>query len=268
MHELENTFSYAYVSGCRNALWLVGRVHHIDQDKKIVFVSRAKGESCIPVYLEKTDRIPDDLKDDDVVKMICHIYSGIQEDNQEDLKAGRHARLVAKYVGRPTLLDMRPSENYAEIDADSSVFDDFDLPDAYTSVSNNLEIAGFVDGVPVMVKDKDDERDRMIFMIRQSSNPQNFIPIEIIGKHASLYRKAVTVGMAVFVTGMAVPGKRNDTGEYVTIVRSNHVRKAVPAKDFKFETVPDWVVDIRHRWADQVNQIKSQRYAESLKAQQ
>jgi hypothetical protein len=260
-HEIENTFSYAYVAGCRNALWLVGRVHHIDAENKVVFVSRSNDESFVPVYLEKSDRIPDDLKDGDAVKMICHIYSGIHEGNADDLKAGRHARLVAKYIGRPTLLDMRPKDDFVDVDPDSSSFDDFDLPDVYTAVSNNLEIAGFVDGIPVMVKDQDSERDRMVFMVRQANNPQNFIPIEITGKHASLYRKVVTVGMAVFVTGMAVPAKRNDTGEYVAVVRSNHVRKAVPAKDFKFESVPEWVVDIRLRWSEQVKQAKAARAA-------
>lgn len=266
-HELDNPISYAYVAGCRNAAWLVGKILEIDEEKRVIKINRSMNDNdgYIPINLEKDDRIPDFLNVGDSIKIIAHIYSGIQDENDTDLKNARHCRLVAKYLGRPTLLDMRPTENFSELEIDSKSFDDFELPDIYSPVSNNIEIAGFVDGVPALVRDNDSEKDRLVFIVRQSANPQSKIPVEIYGKHAAIYRRIVTVGMAVFVTGSISSRKRTDNEEYMGVVRSNHIRKAVPEKDFKFETVPDWVIEIRKRYQQQVNEAKARAAAEAMK---
>jgi hypothetical protein len=270
-HDIDKPHTYAYVAGCRNAAWIVGKLHHVDAPNKRMMITRAGEDSIIPVDFEGGDRIPNDYKEGDAVKLICHVYSGIREGAEDDVKAGRHSRLVAKYIGRPTLLDMRPRDDFSAGVEDESIFDNFDLPEAFTPVSNSLELAGFVDGTPVLVRDQEHEKDRLVFMLRQSPNPQSLIPIEIAGKHAALYRKIVMVGMAVFINGIVLPGKRSDTGEPVAVVRSNHVRKADPSKDFKFEAVPDWAVEIRRRYAAHVQQEKARlaalaaaRQAESL----
>lgn len=262
LHEADKPHKYAYVAGCRNVAWLVGKIHALDQEKKIIHISRSGGdkdERLIPVHLERGDRIPDDFKTEDSVKLICHIYSGLKSDDDDDVKAGRHARLVAKFIGRPTLLDMRPTEDFSRLDLseNDATFDSFELPEAFAPVSNTIELAGFVDGAPMLVRDQDHERDRLVFMLRQAESPQLLIPVEIAGKHAPSYRKVVTVGMAVFVTGIVMSGKRVDNGEAVAAIRSNHVRKAVPSKDFQFETLPDWVKKIRVRWATHVQQERA-----------
>lgn len=266
-HDIDKPHTYAYVAGCRNVAWLVGRVQSIDSANRTLKITRTGEDSIIPIELERGDRIPDDLREGDAVKLICHIYSGLKEGNEEDVKAGRHCRLVAKHIGRPTLLDMRPKDDFSGGVAEATVFDSFDLPEAFTPVSNSLELAGFVDGTPVLVRDKEHEKDRMVFMLRQANNPQSLIPVEITGKHAALYRKVVTVGMAVFVNGIVLPAKRSDTGEAVSIVRSNHVRKAEPGKDFKFEAVPDWAIEIRRRYAAHVQQEKARLAAQAAARQ-
>lgn len=263
LHEIDKPHNYAYVTGCRNVAWLVGRLHAIDEEKRVLNITRSDEDSIIPVTLERGDNIPNDLKAGDIVKLICHIYSGVNEENEDDLKAIRTSRLIAKFIGRPTLLDMRPKVDFRESEIDSSLFEEFDLPSELTPVSNNLELAGFVDGTPVLVRDRDHDRDRMVFMLRQSNTPKGLIPIEIAGKHAPLYRKLVKTGMAVFVNGIILSGKRHDTGEPVPIIRSNHVRKADPEKDFKFEKLPDWVVDIRRRHEAFLRQERARLEAEA-----
>lgn len=252
-HELENTFSYAYVAGCRNALWLVGRIAEVDHENKMIRISRSSNDATIPAYFEKGDRIPDDTKVGDAVKLICHIYSGVTEDNLTDIKSARHSRLVVKYIGRPTLLDMRSRDGYADFKPVDSL-ESFDMPDLYTAVSNNLEIAGIVDTQPTLVKDNDSERDRLVFTIRQSPSPQNVIPVELHGKHAKMYQKIVNIGDAVYVPGEIVSRLKPGTTEYVPIVRTIHVRQVQVERDFKFETAPEWVQDIRARQEQLIKQ--------------
>ncbi|NVZ11757.1 hypothetical protein HW932_21145 [Allochromatium humboldtianum] len=264
LHEADKPHKYAYVAGCRNVAWLVGKIHEIDHEKKIIKITRSADESkLIPIHLERGDRIPDDFKVADNVKLICHVYSGIKGDDDDDVKAGRYARLVAKLIDRPTLLDMRTTGDFSQLDlsGNDGAFDSFELPETFTPVSNTIELAGFVDGAPMLVRDQDHERDRLIFMLRQADSPQLLIPVEIAGKHAPSYRKVVTVGMAVFVTGIVMSAKRPDNGESVAAIRSNHVRKAVPSKDFQFETLPDWVKSIRIRWANHVQQERARAAA-------
>lgn len=252
-HELENTFSYAYVAGCRNALWLVGRVAEVDHENKIIRISRATNESTIPAYFEKNDRIPEDTKVGDAVKLICHIYSGATEGEIVDIKSSRHAKLVVKYIGRPTLLDMRAREGHADFKPVESL-ESFEFPDSYTPASNYLEIAGIVDTQPTLVKDNDSEKDRLVFTIRQSPSAQNAIPVELHGKHAKMYQKIVNVGDAVYVPGEIVSRLKPGTNEYVAIVRTIHVRQVQVERDFKFETAPEWVQEIRARQEQLIKQ--------------
>lgn len=260
LHEADKPHTYAYVAGCRNVAWIVGKICTIDHAKKMLTLVR-DGEEEIPIYLEKKDELSSDLQPGQQVKLICHIYSGHTDDN-EDARSSRYVRLVAKFIGRPSYLDMRPTEDFANFDLnEESLFEKFDLDDMYTSASNNIEIAGFVDGRAFFSKDQNETNSRLIFMIRQSDKPNMLIPVEIRGKHAAMYRKAVTIGSAVYVTGSIQPVKQVDTNLWIATIQSNHVRKAVPNKDFKFETVPDWVVLIRKRWASLMQKEKERQAA-------
>lgn len=273
-HEAEKAQSYAYVAGCRNAAWLVGRVQKIDTENRVIYLTRSGEDAMIPLSLEGGDRIPGDVVEGSVIKVILHVYSGIREEAPEDVKAGRHVRLIIKSIDRPTLLDMRPAESFLKADLnDLDVFSSYNLPDAFAPNSNSVELAGFVDGSPITVRDQDHEKDRLVFTLRQAVGARHLIPIEITGKRAPQYRRVVMVGQPVLVSGSIYAGRRHDTGESVGVVRCTHVRTAVPEQDFKFDAVPDWAIEIRRRWALHVQQererlaaLAAARQAEALMA--
>lgn len=258
-HDIDNPRNYAYVAGCRNAAWLVGRVHEIDHENRCLLITRSGEDELISANLEGGDRIPADMKIGDAIKLICHIYSRAQDDDDTDLKAGRYSRLVIKHIGRPNLLDMRPSESFAKMDLDANpeVFGSFDLPSALTPVSNKVELAGFVSHRE-FIRDKEHGKDRLTIFLRQASSVRHTVPVEIRGRHAAHYYKTATVGAAVHIEdGIVLAARRPDTNEIIPLIRANHVSQANPDKDFKFDQVPDWAVDIRRRAAALAAQERS-----------
>jgi hypothetical protein len=113
----------------------------------------------------------------------------------------------------------------------------------------------------MLIRDTENDRARVVFMLRQASGAKHLIPIEIAGKHAPQYHRHLKVSMPVYIDGVALPAKRTDNGESVTLIRSTHVRKALPEKDFMFNTLPEWAIDMRRRFIAGMQQQQAKRAA-------
>lgn len=263
LSDISKPQNYAYVAGCRNVAWLVGKVVSIEgtpEQGHVLWLSRQNREGeelAFPVHMERGDRVPEGVTTGKLAKVICHLYSGRTSEEDEDLQAGRYLRLIAKSIGHPTILDVNTTEEHvsANVSTESAAIPTLELGrNTLTAASNQAEVAGFVDGSPTMVRDSDNQRQRLVFMLRQAASPQHCIAVEMSGKQALAYRKKIRVGLAVMATGMILTAKRADTGRLVPVFRSNSVRLAEPEQDLKFSQLPDWACDIRKRYEAHVAQ--------------
>lgn len=278
---------YGYVSGCRNVGWLVGYVAEIDRDENMFMLTRqmlhpdreemAENVAKIPLYFEGNDRVPDDLKVGQEVKVIVRIRSGVPEDQEVDLRRIRHVHLIAKGISRPTLLDMQPTESFKKMNEDE-VTEVFDTESRLSRSTNDIQLAGFIDSRPLLIRGESVSQDRLIFVLRQGAGNKHAIPVELFGKKAAQYRNLVEVGRPVYVTGYTIPATVNvatdETDEDgnpiiervpTAVVRCRDLRKAFKGEDILFDQVPEWVKEIRLRYLEEVKRSKD-RLASAQKA--
>lgn len=239
-HDIDSTSRWAFVAGCRNAFWFVGRVTQTDAQNGEIHLSRSEAgkesvETSVLTHVRDGDRFPSEyVSKGDTAKVVGHIYSGATADmdDKDAALAMRHTRMNLLRVDRPGLMDVRVEE----ADAD---WDGFDLPERFTRASNAFELAGFVLGRPF-------EADgRIIMFLAQGQSRENCIPIELSGKAASQYRDHLLEGRAIFVTGLIEP--RDMGGGIVRpVARATGFRNAAPKnRDFTFNRAPEWVIDLQ-----------------------
>lgn len=84
--DVKNPGTYAYVGGCRNVVWLVGRIVHVDQKNRTIYLTRqtddtqpvTEGENLertIPIYYTGNTILPSWVKPGNDIRTICHVYS-------------------------------------------------------------------------------------------------------------------------------------------------------------------------------------------------
>ncbi len=285
---------YGYVSGCRNVGWLVGYVAEIDREENMFMLSRKplhpdrdeipEDSTLIPLHFEGSDRVPDDLKVGHEVKVIVRIRSGVADDEEVDLRRVRHVRLIAKGITRPTLLDMRPTQQLKKLDEETAT-EVFDTESRLSRSTNDIQLAGFIDTRPLLIRGDTLAQDRLIFVLRQGPGNKHAIPVELFGRKASQYRNLVEVGRPVYVTGYVIPASvkvqvdEDENGDPIiermptAVVRCRDLRKAFKGEDILFEQIPEWVKEIRIRYLEEVKRNRrrleeAQKVAEIEKAQQ
>jgi len=264
--------NYAYVSGCRNAVWIVGYLVEINRAEGTFGLVRkpetifddegnyVPPTSFIPLELAEGDRIHEDLRNGMQVKTISHLYSGldeIPEDMEKDPEVMRLVRmltnqvtLVCKFMGRPSVLDMA-IRNEALTETNLAQ-DRYSIGEELRATSNTFEVAGFVESHPYVAPGVTGNTadDRLIIRLRQSQHIRNSLPIEIAGRLVPAYKKAIRMGQAIRVQGTVLPG-RNAENEIIPVLRAQHVHQTNEDKDFTFKGLPQWVLEIRANLARQ-----------------